>query len=52
MQPDLMLGAAFGLGGLAGGYVGAALQKQLPARAIIGLLAAMVLFIAANYLAS
>ena len=50
MQPDLMLGAAFGLGGLAGGYVGAALQKQLPARAIIGLLAAMVLFIAANYL--
>jgi uncharacterized membrane protein YfcA len=47
--PDLLLGAVLGLGGLAGIYLGARLQKHVPARVIKVLLAAILLFVALRY---
>ncbi len=44
-QPDWALGVLFGLGGLAGAYAGARLQRRLPERALrlgLGALAALV----------
>lgn len=40
--PDWLLGVLFGVGGIVGGYLGAGLQKHLPARLIEGLLAILV----------
>jgi uncharacterized membrane protein YfcA len=49
ITPDWLLGALFGLGGMAGMYVGARLQRFLPARLIKGLLAAAVLSVVIKY---
>ncbi|NDY41681.1 sulfite exporter TauE/SafE family protein [Dissulfurirhabdus thermomarina] len=49
-RPDILLGALFGLGGLAGGYLGARMQRFVPERPIkVGLLA-VLLFVAGKYL--
>ncbi len=50
VAPDWALGLLFGLGGAAGMYCGARLQKRLPARAIKWMLAAVILFVAGKYL--
>jgi uncharacterized membrane protein YfcA len=49
-SPDWFLGALFGVGGAAGVYLGARLQKRLPARLIKGLLAALIAFVALTYI--
>lgn len=48
--PDWLLGLLFGLGGLAGMYCGAALQRHIPARTIKLMLAVAVLIPALGYL--
>lgn len=50
VSPDWPLGILFGVGGMAGMYCGARLQKHLPARAIKVGLAVVVLAVAAGYL--
>ncbi len=50
VAPDLMLGLFFGVGGLAGSYLGAMAQKKVPERAIKGILAFCTLFVALKYL--
>jgi len=50
VAPDYPLGLLFGLGGMAGMYCGARLQKHLPARAIKGMLAAVIVFMAGKYI--
>ena len=50
IAPDWALGLLFGIGGAAGMYCGARLQKRLPARAIKWMLAAVILFVAGRYL--
>ncbi len=50
VRPDWMLGIMFGIGGIAGIYVGARIQRFLPARLIKGILAAIMLFIAGKYI--
>jgi len=50
LQPDWLLGFLFGIGGLAGTYLGARCQKFIPAWAIKGLLCGCVLFVAVRYL--
>jgi uncharacterized membrane protein YfcA len=49
IMPDWLLGLAFGIGGAIGMYVGARIQRFVPAKAIKALLAACVLFIAIKY---
>ncbi len=51
VAPDYPLGLLFGLGGMAGMYLGARLQKHLPAKVIKGMLAAVIVFMAARYIA-
>lgn len=51
VAPDWLLGLLFGLGGTAGTYFGARMQKFMPARAIKAILAACVLFVAIKYVA-
>jgi uncharacterized protein len=51
IAPDWLLGFLFGLGGMAGMYLGARSQKYVPARAIKWMLAAIILFTAARYAA-
>ncbi len=51
VAPDYPLGLLFGLGGMAGMYLGARLQKHLPAKAIKGMLAAVIVFMAVRYIA-
>lgn len=51
VAPDFALGALFGLGGMAGMYLGARLQKFVPARAIKWMLAGVIVFTAAKYVA-
>ncbi|MGE5344756.1 MAG: sulfite exporter TauE/SafE family protein [Acidithiobacillales bacterium] len=51
VAPDYPLGLLFGIGGMAGMYLGARLQKHLPAKAIKGMLAAVILFMAVRYIA-
>ena len=49
IAPDYPLGLLFGLGGMAGMYCGARLQKHVPAKAIKGMLAAVIVFMAIRY---
>jgi uncharacterized membrane protein YfcA len=48
--PDWPLGALFGLGGLAGMYLGARLQKYFPQKFIKFMLGSIVVFVAARYI--
>ena len=48
-SPDWLLGLSFGLGGVAGMYLGARAQKHLPQRLIKGVLAALLMGIALKY---
>lgn len=50
VRPDWMLGIMFGVGGIAGIYAGARIQRFLPARLIKAVLAAIMLFIAGKYI--
>lgn len=50
VAPDWALGLLFGVGGAAGMYCGARLQKRLPARAIKWMLAAVILLVAGKYM--
>lgn len=50
VRPDWLLGALFGLGGLAGTFVGARLQKYLPERWIRLFLGVLVAGLALNYM--
>jgi len=49
VAPDWALGFLFGIGGFAGMYCGARLQKFIPARIIKWILASCILFIAGQY---
>jgi len=49
IAPDWQLGALFGIGGFAGMYVGARLQRYMPARLIKVLIAICLLFVAGKY---
>ena len=51
IAPDWPLGILFGLGGMAGMYLGARCQKFVPARAIKWMLAAIIVFTALKYVA-
>jgi len=50
VTPDWLLGSMFGLGGAAGIYIGAMLQKRFPATIIKGIIAAALLYISVNYI--
>ncbi len=50
VAPDWALGVLFGLGGFAGMYCGARLQKFVPARFIKGILAGCTFFLSLKYL--
>jgi len=50
IAPDWLLGGLFGVGGIAGMYCGARLQKHMPAALIKAILALCMLFMAGNYL--
>jgi hypothetical protein len=52
VAPDWLLGVLFGLGGMAGMYLGARCQKFVPARIIKWMLAAILVFTAAKYIAA
>jgi uncharacterized membrane protein YfcA len=49
VAPDWLLGVLFGLGGMAGMYLGARCQKFIPARAIKWMLAGIIVFTALKY---
>ncbi len=51
ITPDWSLGILFGIGGMVGMYLGARMQKFMPARLIKALLTSCVLFIAVKYIA-
>lgn len=48
-QPDWALGVLFGLGGLVGTYLGARLQRHLPARLLGGMLGLLLTLLALGY---
>ena len=48
--PDWLLGILFGMGGLLGMYLGARVQKHVPARWIKLLLASVIVVVAATYI--
>jgi len=50
IAPDWLLGTLFGIGGLAGIYVGAPLQRFVPARVIKAFLALCVISVAVKYI--
>ena len=50
VSPDWLLGILFGLGGMAGMYLGARTQKFVPAKPIKGLLAAILIYLAVTYI--
>jgi uncharacterized membrane protein YfcA len=52
VSPDWALGILFGAGGFIGMYCGARLQKFMPAKIIIGILAVLILFISLRYILS
>jgi len=49
VAPDLLLGVLFGLGGMAGMYLGARCQKYVPAKAIKWMLSGIIVFTALKY---
>ena len=49
VAPDWFLGSLFGLGGMAGMYLGARCQKYVPASAIKWMLSGIILFTATKY---
>jgi uncharacterized membrane protein YfcA len=49
VAPDWLLGVLFGLGGMAGMYLGARCQKYVPASAIKWMLAGIIVFTATKY---
>lgn len=51
VAPDWALGALFGAGGFAGMYLGARLQKYMPAKVIKVILALVITFLAVKYIA-
>ena len=50
IAPDWLLGVLFGLGGMAGMYLGARCQKFVPAKRIKWMLACIIFFTAAKYI--
>jgi uncharacterized membrane protein YfcA len=50
ISPDWLLGILFGLGGMAGMYLGARTQKFVPAKLIKGLLAVILMYLAVTYI--
>ena len=50
VAPDWLLGVLFGLGGMAGMYLGARCQKYVPAKAIKWMLSAIIIFTAGKYI--
>ncbi len=52
VAPDWLLGVLFGIGGMAGMYLGARCQKFVPASAIKWMLAGVILFTALKYIAA
>lgn len=52
IAPDWFLGFLFGLGGIAGMYLGARCQKFVPAKAIKWMLAGVIVFTGIKYLAA
>jgi len=50
VAPDWMLGLLFGLGGMAGMYLGARCQKYVPARYIKWMLSSLLVFLAIKYI--
>ena len=50
IAPDWFLGMLFGLGGMAGMYLGARCQKFVPARVIKWMLVSLLLFTSLNYI--
>lgn len=50
VAPDWLLGILFGIGGMAGMYLGARCQKFVPAKAIKWMLASVMVFTAAKYI--
>ncbi len=50
VSPDWLLGILFGLGGMAGMYLGARTQKFVPAKLIKGLLAVILVYLAVTYI--
>lgn len=50
IQPDWFLGAMFGIGGFAGIYIGARIQKYMPARFIKAVLSMIVLSVVVKYI--
>ena len=50
VSPDWLLGILFGLGGMAGMYLGARTQKFVPARLIKILLSTILLYLSLNYI--
>lgn len=49
VSPDWLLGILFGLGGMAGMFLGAKCQKYVPAKAIKWMLAGIIIFTALRY---
>ena len=52
VAPDWLLGLLFGIGGMAGMYLGARCQKFVPASAIKWMLAGVIVFTALKYIAA
>jgi hypothetical protein len=52
VAPDWLLGVLFGIGGMAGMYLGARCQKFVPAGVIKWMLAGIIVFTAAKYIAA
>ncbi len=50
VAPDLMLGILFGIGGMAGMYLGARCQKYVPAKVIKWMLSLIIVYTAGKYL--
>jgi len=50
IQPDWLLGALFGVGGFAGMYCGARLQKRVPEKVIKTVLGSLITFLALQYI--
>lgn len=51
-QPDWALGLLFGLGGVAGMYLGARCQKHVPQRSLKLLLGVLLMFLAGHYISA